>query len=131
MFETPLAPIYGNAVGIRMLVAFLVVAIGLFFALRLLAGAAGLQGTPVANLGFVVALLAAFVVAQRTFGRMPMAAVGVGRFADWELGQPLYFLRWFPWSRWCLPLCFTGSCSPCWNCTALPGFCCSRSSPAS
>ena len=34
-FEAPLSPTYGNAVGIRMLVAFLVVGVGMFFALRL------------------------------------------------------------------------------------------------
>src|SRR6266699_2180299 len=80
MFETPLAPTYGNAVGIRMLVAFLVVA-------------AGLRGAPVANLGFVVALLAAFVVVQRAFVRVPMAAVGLRPFADWKLRERLYFFE--------------------------------------
>src|SRR5256885_14950749 len=89
MFETPLAPTYGNAVGIRMLVAFLVVAVGLFLALRFLAGAAGLRGAPVANLGFVVALLAAFVVVQRAFVRVPMASMGVRRFAGWKVGGRL------------------------------------------
>jgi len=96
MFETPLAPTYGNAVGIRMLVAFLVVAVGLFFVLRFLAGAAGLRGAPVANLGFVVALLAAFIVAQRAFVRVPMAAVGLRRFADWKLRERLYFFEVVP-----------------------------------
>ena len=65
MFETPLAPSYGNAAGIRMLLAFLVVGVVMFLALRFLAAAAGVRGLPAANLGFVVALLAAFVVAQR------------------------------------------------------------------
>jgi hypothetical protein len=72
-FETRLAPRYANAVGIRMLVAFLVVGIGLFFALRFFADAAGVRGSPAGNLGFVVALLAAFVVAQRTFVGLPIA----------------------------------------------------------
>ena len=96
IFEAPLAPTYGNAVGIRMLVAFLVVAVGMFFALRFVAGAAGLRGLPAANLGFVVALLAAFVVAQRAFVRMPMAAAGLRRFADWKRRERLYFFEVVP-----------------------------------
>ena len=108
MFETPLAPTYGNAVGIRMLVAFLVVAVGLFFALRLLAGAAGLRATPVANLGFVVALLAAFVVAQRAFVGLPMAAVGLRRFADWTLRERLYFFEVVPLAAVVFAIVFDG-----------------------
>ena len=96
IFETPLAPSYGNAAGIRMLVAFLVVAVGMFFALRFVAGAAGLRGLPAANLGFVVALLAAFVVAQRAFVRMPMAAVGLRRFADWKRRERLIYFEVVP-----------------------------------
>ena len=63
-FERPLAPTYGSAAGLRVLVAFLVVGVGMFFALRFVSDAGGLRGLPAANLGFVVALLAAFVVAQ-------------------------------------------------------------------
>lgn len=95
-FEAPLAPTHGHAAGIRMLVAFLVVGIGLFFALRYLSAAAGLRGLPAANLGFVVALLAAFVVAQRAFVRVPMAGVGLRRFADWTRRERLYFFQVIP-----------------------------------
>src|SRR5450759_340177 len=83
IFETPLAPSYGNATGIRMLVAFLAVGVVMFLSLRFVATAAGVRGAPATNLGFVVVLLAAFVVGQRTFVGLPMAAVGLRRFADW------------------------------------------------
>lgn len=96
IFEATLAPIYGNAVGIRMLVAFLVVGVGIFFALRFVAGAAGLRGLPAANLGFVVVLLAAFLLAQRAFVRMPMAVAGLRRFADWKRRERLYFFEVVP-----------------------------------
>ena len=95
-FEKPLAPVYGDAAGIRVLVAFLVVGVGLFFALRLVSDAAGVRGLPAANLGFVVALLAAFVVAQRTFVRVPMARVGLRRFSDWTRRERLYFFQVVP-----------------------------------
>ena len=80
----------------RILVAFLVVAIGLFFALRFGANALDLRGLPAANLGFVVALLAAFVAVQEMFVRLPMSAVGLRRFADWTRRERLYFLQVVP-----------------------------------
>lgn len=95
-FETPLAPTYGDAVGIRMLVAFLVVGVGMFFALRFVFDAAGVRGLPSAKLGFVVVLLAAFVVAQRAFVGMPMSGVGLRRLADWTRRERLYFLQVVP-----------------------------------
>lgn len=95
-FEARLAPTYDDAVGIRMLVAFLVVAVGVFFALRYLAVAAGIRGFPAANLAFVVALLAAFVVAQRALVRAPMTTVGLRRFADWTRRERLYFFQVVP-----------------------------------
>jgi membrane protease YdiL (CAAX protease family) len=96
IFEKPLAPSYGNAAGMRMLVAFLVVGVVMFIALRYMAAAAGVRGSPVANLSFVAALLAAFVVAQRTFVGLPMAAVGLRRFAAWTLRERLYLLEVVP-----------------------------------
>jgi membrane protease YdiL (CAAX protease family) len=96
IFETPPAPSYGNAAGIRMLVAFLVVGVVMFLALRFVAAAAGVRGSPAANLGLVVALLAAFVLAQRAFVRLPMAAVGLRRFAHWTLRERLYLLEVVP-----------------------------------
>ena len=95
-FETPLAPTYGNAAGMRVLVAFLVVGVGMFFALRFLSDAVGVRGLPAANLGFVFALLAAFVVAQRALVDVPMADVGLRRFADWTRRERLYFLQIVP-----------------------------------
>lgn len=95
-FETPLAPTYGDAVGIRMLVAFLVVGVGMLLALRFAFDPAGLRGLSVANLGFVVALLVAFVVAQRTFVGVPMAGVGLRGFADWTRRERLYFFQVVP-----------------------------------
>lgn len=95
-FEAPLAPTYGNAVGIRVLVAFIAVAVGTFFALPVLSTALGARGLPVANLGFVAALLVAFVVAQRAFIRAPFAEVGLRRFADWTRRERLYLFQVVP-----------------------------------
>ncbi len=95
-FETPLAPTYGDAAGIRMLVAFLVIGVGMLLAMRLVFGAADVRGFPAANFSFVVALLAAFVVTQRTFVHVPMADVGLRRFADWTRRERLFFLQAVP-----------------------------------
>ncbi len=95
-FETSLAPAYGEAVGVRMLVAFLVVGVGMLFALRFVSEAAGVRGLPATNLGIVVALLAAFLVAQRAFVGAPMAGVGLRRFAGWTRRERLYFLQVVP-----------------------------------
>lgn len=95
-FTTPLASTYGDAVGIRVLLSFIAVGAGVFFALRFAADLAGVRGLPAANLGFVVALLAAFVLAQRLFVRAPMAEVGLRRFADWKRLERLYFFQVVP-----------------------------------
>ncbi|MDR7136242.1 membrane protease YdiL (CAAX protease family) [Lysobacter niastensis] len=95
-FERPLTPTYGNAAGLRVLVAFLVVGVGLFFALRFVFAAVDARGAPAANLGFVVALLAAFVVAQQAFVGVPMSDVGLRRFSDWTRRERLYFLQVVP-----------------------------------
>jgi len=95
-FKTPLSPTYGNAVGIRMLVAFLVVGVGMFFALRFVFAAVDERGLPAANLGFVAALLAAFVVAQRAFVGAPMSDAGLRAFADWTRRERLYFFQVVP-----------------------------------
>jgi membrane protease YdiL (CAAX protease family) len=95
-FEAPLAPKHADAVGIRMLVAFLVVGVGLFLALRFLAAAAGIRGSPAANLGFVVALLAAFVATQLLFVRAPLTAVGLRQLADWTRRERLFLLQVVP-----------------------------------
>lgn len=95
-FEAPLAPTYGNAVGMRVLIAFFVVGVGVFFTLQFVLAALGVRGLPVANLSFVVALLAAFVMAQRAFVDVPMADVGLRRFADWTSRERLYFFQVVP-----------------------------------
>lgn len=95
-FATPLAPAYGEAVGIRILLAFVAVGIGMFFALHFVADAAGVRGLPAVNLGFVLALLAAFVVVQRVFVGTPMADVGLRRCADWTRLERLYFFQVVP-----------------------------------
>jgi len=95
-FETPLAPTYGDAAGIRILVAFLVIGVGMLIAMRLVFDSADVRGLPAANFSFVVALLAAFVVTQRTFVRVAVAAVGLRRFADWTLRERLFFLQAVP-----------------------------------
>lgn len=96
MFESPLAPTYGNAAGLRILVAFLGVGVGVFFALRWLLDAAGVRGLPAANLGFVVALTAAFIVAQRMYVRLPLASIGLRPFSDWTRRERLYFFQVVP-----------------------------------
>lgn len=95
-FETPLAPTYGDTVGLRVLVAFLVVGVGMFFALRFVSDAADVRGAPIVNLGFVGALLAAFVVAQRAFVGLPMPGVGLRRWANWTRRERLYFFQVAP-----------------------------------
>ena len=96
MFERPVAPKYGDAAGGRILVAFIVVAIGLFFALRYFSGLAGMRGLPVANLVFVLLLLAAFVAAQRFFVRVPIAEIGLCRFSNWTRRERLYSFQVIP-----------------------------------
>jgi membrane protease YdiL (CAAX protease family) len=95
-FATPLAPVYGDAVGIRILCAFLAVGVGTFYLLRFGANAVGIRGLPVTNLAFVVALLAAFIVAQRLVVAMPMADVGLRPVAAWTRLERLYFFQVVP-----------------------------------
>ncbi|MBI3716321.1 MAG: CPBP family intramembrane metalloprotease [Betaproteobacteria bacterium] len=96
LFESPLAPAYDAATGVRILLAFLVVGVGLFYALRLALDAAGARGMPAAGLGFVVALTAAFVLVQKSFVREPMAAIGLRPFAAWTRRERLYFFQVVP-----------------------------------
>lgn len=92
-FETPLSPTYGDAAGLRILVAFLVVGIGMLYARRFLIESIGMRGSPAESLTLVVALLAAYVVAQRTFVAVPWTQVGLRRFADWTRRERLFFLQ--------------------------------------
>lgn len=107
-FDAPLAPAYGDAVGRRMVVAFLAVGIGLFFALRFGLGALSVRGLPAANLCFVVALLGAFLVAQTAFVRAPMAAAGLRRFADWTRRERLYVFQVIPLAAVVFAIVFRG-----------------------
>lgn len=95
-FGAPLAPDYSAAVGLRMLVAFLGVAVGLFFALRLGFDATGVRGLPAMNLLFVTALLLAFVLAQRLFVGAPLAEAGLRPFAQWTRLERLYLVQVVP-----------------------------------
>ena len=95
-FEKPLAPNYPDAAGIRVLLAFLLVGIGLFFAFRFAIGAAGWRGLPAATPGFVVALLAAFFATQRTLVRLPMTEIGLRSFAQWTRRERLYLFQVAP-----------------------------------
>jgi uncharacterized protein len=96
LFERPLAPGYGDAAGRRMLVAFLVVGIGLFLALRLAIDAAGLRGLPVAKLLFVLALTLAFGAAHRLLVGVPPAEIGLRRLGDWTRIERLYLASVVP-----------------------------------
>jgi membrane protease YdiL (CAAX protease family) len=108
LFEAPLAPAHGEAAGMRMLVAFLVVGVGVFYALRFLLGAAGAGGLPAAKFGFVVALLAAFFVAHRFFVRVPMTAIGLRRLSEWTRRERLYLLQVVPLAVVAFTLVFRG-----------------------
>ena len=100
MFDSPLAPVYDDKTGNRILVAFLGVGFGLFIALfialRFLSGAAGARGMPAVNLAFVGFLMTAFVVTQGAYVRAPMAAVGLCRFSAWSRRERLYFFQVIP-----------------------------------
>ena len=107
-FKSPLAPTHGQAVGNRILVSFLVVGIGAFFVLRFVLDGLGVSGLPVANLIVVVALLAVFVVAQRTFVDSPMASVGLRRFVDWTRRERMYFFQVVPLASVVFAIVFGG-----------------------
>jgi membrane protease YdiL (CAAX protease family) len=92
-FERPLAPSYSAAVGQRVLVAFAVVAVGVFYGLRFALAALGLAGTPVGGTSFVVALLTAFLVAQQRFVRAPLAELGLRRPSAWTRRERLYAVQ--------------------------------------
>lgn len=107
-FETPLAPTYEDAAGNRMLVAFFAVVIGMMFAQRWLADTVDPSGMPAAKLGFVVALLTAFVVAQRLLVALPIATVGLRRFAEWTRRERLYFFQVVPLAAVAFAMVFRG-----------------------
>lgn len=79
-----------------MLAAFLVVAVGAFYALRVAFEATGIRGHPGANLAFVLGLLAVFVPAQVALVRTPFADLGLRRLARWSRLERLYALQVIP-----------------------------------
>jgi len=95
-FSRPLSPAYGSTIGRRMLVAFIAVGVFLFYSLRIAFGVIGVRGLPVSNLFFVIALLAAFLVAQKTFVRAPTSDIGLRSYADWTRRERIYFLQTVP-----------------------------------
>jgi membrane protease YdiL (CAAX protease family) len=95
-FARPLAPAYGAAIGLRVLVAFLVVAVGAFYTLRMVLDASAMSGQPEARFAFVVTLMVAFVAMQRAFVHAPMTAVGLRPLGDWTRPERLYFFQVVP-----------------------------------
>jgi len=79
-----------------MLVAFIAVGVILFYSLRIAFSVTGVRGLPVINLFFVIALLAAFLVAQSTFLRAPRSDIGLRSYADWTRHERIYFLQAMP-----------------------------------
>ncbi|MBL0143741.1 MAG: CPBP family intramembrane metalloprotease [Betaproteobacteria bacterium] len=96
MFESPLAPDYSNAVGRRILLSFLAVAIGAFSALKVAGREAGLLDTPIAKTSLVLALLVVFLVVHAAFVRAPFAAVGLRSRTSWSEGERLYLTQVAP-----------------------------------
>ena len=84
-------PRYDAAAGMRMFIAFLAVALALFYALRLV-----LDGSPLARSIFVLALCVAFVVVHRWFVRLPFTAIGLRDWRDWSRRERLYLLQVVP-----------------------------------
>ena len=84
-FERPLAPAYDAAAGRRVLVAFVIVGVGVFYGLRL-----ALAGTPAGGSTFVAGLLAAFVLAQRLLVRSSWPDIGLRRPSAWTRRERLY-----------------------------------------
>lgn len=121
-FDKPLAPAYGDDAGLRMAVAFLVVGIAMPFAPRFAFEAMGVRGWRAANLAFVVAWLAAFVLAHRGLARVPWAAVGLRRFADWTRRERLYFFQVVPLAAVAFAVVFRAHLQALLERHGLPGF---------
>ena len=96
MFESPLAPDYSNAIGRRILLSFIGVALGVFPALKFAVREAGLLETPISQTLLVLALLAVFLLVHAAFVRAPLAAVGLRSYASWSQGERLYLTQVVP-----------------------------------
>jgi membrane protease YdiL (CAAX protease family) len=92
-FERPLAPSHDAAVGRRILIAFVVVAFGVFYGLRLALARFGLAGTPIGGSTFVALLLAAFLVAQQLLVREPVRDIGLRHPSAWTRRERLYAVQ--------------------------------------
>ena len=104
-----------------MLAAFLIVGVVTFLALRFVAAAAGVRGLPAANLGFVVALLAAFVLAQRAFVASADVCRGLASIRGLDAARtPVPGSSVVPLAAVCsLPLCSPIACWRCWDKTRI------------
>ena len=96
LFTRPLAPVYPAAAGNRILLAFVAVAFVVFMPLRLALGGVGERNLPLAKLGFVLTLCAAFFLLQRAFVRLPFADVGLLRLPEWTRLEHLYLFQVAP-----------------------------------
>ena len=95
-FENPLRPRHDGAAGARILLAFVVVAVGVFYGLRMALDAAGIAGTSPGRLAFVAILLAAFAAAHRAFVRVPFADIGLRNWSSWTRREHLYLMQVVP-----------------------------------
>lgn len=96
IFERPLAPSHDASAGARILVAFVLVAFVLLFALRELVNSWGLRGLAPARLGMVALLLGAFLLAQHLYVRLPWDQVGLRPARQWTPGERLYASQLLP-----------------------------------
>jgi membrane protease YdiL (CAAX protease family) len=96
LFERPLRPQHGGAAGVRILLAFVLVAGVVFHALRLGLDEAGFAGSPPGRVAFVAALIVAFVAVHRFLVRLPFAAIGLREWPAWSRRERLYFLQVAP-----------------------------------
>lgn len=121
-FERPLAPAYPASRGLRMLVAFFVVAVALFFALR--HGLAGIrlgEGAFRPSL-FVAGLFAAFLVLQRAWLHLPFAHVGLRPWRDWTRRERLYLFQVVPLAALVFALVFRTHLQALWQSHGTAGF---------
>lgn len=107
-FERPAVPAADAAVERRLLLAFALVALGLFLALRAALGQLGWRGEPAANLGFVALLLLAFLVVQQHGVGRPLVELGLRPWARWTRRERLYAWQVIPLAAVVFALLFHG-----------------------
>ena len=121
-FERPLAPVYPAWQGLRMLVAFVVVAVALFFALRHgLAGIRLFDGALRPTL-FVAGLLLAFLLLQRAWLKLPFEHIGLRPWHDWTRRERLYLLQVVPLAALAFALVFHAHLQALWQMHGTAGF---------